>query len=330
MIYIENQYMSAKKQNKSSKKPTTKQTSLDISKETIEKAIKEGKIILLSVDGEKHKMKAAELINNIIIDPKGMLTSPQKSSLRTHNYPLKPSTIDCLEFDEEKEFYKELKKYINSHSWFYTLFINNFRETYNIDDLVYILEKLKDSMEEKGRNYFKISHPDKDEIKKAILEKYEKYPIFKQIQKEKNRAYQKKEHLRKIEKALRNKKYKKPSVGEDGKIRLCSLGELKRDIGILESFHGEYSYNELTEDEKEEMKECTNDILIDNKSKIEKIISEVKPREKDELYTLILEEPPRSSIIINFHGNVPEGFREDFQSEYVEIPPPLSELKIEV
>ncbi len=311
-------------------------------------AIKDRKMILLNVEGENKKEGFAKLINNIIIDPKGMLTSSLKSALRTHNYPLKPSTIDRLEFDEEKKFLKELKKYINSHSWFYTLFINNLTD-YN-DGLAYILEKLKDSMEEKGRDYFKVSHPNKSEINKAILDKYKEYPILKQIKKEKNPAYQIKEHLRDLKELLRNKKYKKLALKKLNKkykgkpalkakalkaleIKAQKLNKLKRNIGVLKSYYselkrnmrilkdhfGEYFINELTEDEKEEMKECSNDIFIDNKSKIEKIISEVKPREKNELYRLVMEKPPRSSIIINFHGKVPGKFRKRFQGEYEEI-----------
>ncbi len=327
---------------------------------SIERAIKGQKIILHSLKDKKQQKGFAKLIYNIIIDPQGVLAASQKSALRKHNYPLQPITIDRQE-NEEKQFLEELKKCFNI--WFYTLSINNLRETdFNTDRndaVVANLKRLRGSMKNKGEKYPKFLHPDKNEIKKAISKKYKEYPILKLIKKEKNRVYQMKERLYQMKELLRNKKKKllrdkkyknlalkelnkkykgKPALKAEAlealEKKIQKLNELERNIRVLEMKYsglkqniriqklgiGEFSYNELTEDEKEEMEECSDDILLDNESKIEEIINGIESRGKDEIYKLIMEKPPRPPvIIISFHGKGKDEFKKEFPGEYEEI-----------
>jgi len=182
--------MSAKKQRKASNIQTTNQTNnvLDsIQIKTIEKAIKEKKVLLFSVKEEEVREPWVESIIRFIVDPKS------ESKPEDKKYWLASETIDCRVL-QKGQIVDELDKYIDIHDWlnksndtlpdderskyfsFDTLYIKDLRAS-DYDNMVAVkLQRLKDKAGKRKTIIKEFNVPKKSDVEK-IKKEYSNYSL---------------------------------------------------------------------------------------------------------------------------------------------------------
>ncbi|MEE9238043.1 MAG: winged helix-turn-helix domain-containing protein [Thermodesulfobacteriota bacterium] len=249
--------------------------------ETIEKAIKEKKILLLNVKDEKQKVSWVESINRLILDPGNNLT------LKQYEYFSGLETIDCRLL-EKKQIIDELDKYIDIHGWlkkhnvflsdnerlkyfsFHTLYIKDLRGTDYDNTVAVKLIKLRDKIRDKGKrkSYIKLITPKLGKFNKTLGE------------------------------------------GDGLSYSTILIRKVKEcdDVNIIT--------DGLAEEDKNEIEKYTNDVPIEKI--IEGI--KLRKNEKYKLIMESTSLPP-ALIISFLNGEAPNEFIKEFQGEFVEIPP---------